>query len=89
MPVRSHDGGWTPATRWERVWLLPQPIRDAEASSDVCTENSPMILTKLFPTPVKPVRLCPPADFLLCALYYDEPSDESPGQIFACYAAVR
>jgi hypothetical protein len=32
---------------------------------------------------------CPPADFLLCALYYDEPSEESPGQILACYAAVR
>jgi riboflavin biosynthesis pyrimidine reductase len=42
-----------------------------------------------YDTLVKGQRLCPPADFLLCALYYDEPSEESPGQIFACYAAVR
>ncbi len=48
-----------------------------------------MILTELFPTPVELARLFPPADFLLCAWYYDEPSEESPGQIFACYAAVR
>lgn len=42
-----------------------------------------------YDTLVKGHRLCPPADFLLGALYYDEPSKESPGQIFACYAAVR
>lgn len=42
-----------------------------------------------YDTLMKGQRLCPPADFLSCALYYDEPSEESPGQIFACYAAVR
>lgn len=34
-------------------------------------------------------RLCPPADFYCCVLCITTSPVRKPGQIFACYAAVR
>jgi riboflavin biosynthesis pyrimidine reductase len=40
-----------------------------------------------YATLIEGARLCPPADFELCALYYEAPAGDQVGQIFSVYAA--
>jgi riboflavin biosynthesis pyrimidine reductase len=42
-----------------------------------------------YATLIKGARLCPPADFELCALYYEAPAGDQVGQIFSIYAATE